>query len=146
MTENCKLRKAILSAFYNISQRNFGILLILWCSFKLCWNFCLDLFRSKFSLLRKWSIRSYDIRKHGLVLIGRNVFRTCEIIVSRFWLVDVNLERAFHINKTVRKYQYLYNKAFSCTYLDNWLKIIQEWAGNKKTKICFEKDKHAVPD
>ena len=29
MTENCKFRKAILSAFYNISQRNFGILLIL---------------------------------------------------------------------------------------------------------------------
>ena len=28
MTENCKFRKAILSAFYNISQRNFGILLI----------------------------------------------------------------------------------------------------------------------
>jgi hypothetical protein len=42
MTENCKLRNAILSAFYNISQRNFGILLILWCSFKLWWNFCLD--------------------------------------------------------------------------------------------------------
>jgi hypothetical protein len=56
MTENCKLRKAILSAFYNISQRNFGILLILWCSFKLWWNFCLGLFRSRFSLLRKWSI------------------------------------------------------------------------------------------
>jgi hypothetical protein len=56
MTENCKLRKAILSAFYNITQRNFGILLILWCSFKLWWNVCLDLFRSKFSLLRKWSI------------------------------------------------------------------------------------------
>jgi hypothetical protein len=30
MTENCKLRKAILSAFYNILQRNFGILLNLW--------------------------------------------------------------------------------------------------------------------
>jgi hypothetical protein len=56
ITENCKLRKAIFSAFYNISQRNFGILLILGCSFKLWWNFCLDLFRSKFSLLRKWSI------------------------------------------------------------------------------------------
>ena len=42
MTENCKLRKAIFSAFYNISQRNFGILLILWCSFKLWWNFCWD--------------------------------------------------------------------------------------------------------
>jgi hypothetical protein len=31
--KNGKFRKAILSAFYNISQRNFGILLILWCSF-----------------------------------------------------------------------------------------------------------------
>jgi hypothetical protein len=46
--KNGKLRKAILSAFYNISQRNFGILLILWCSFKLWWNFCPDLSRSKF--------------------------------------------------------------------------------------------------
>jgi hypothetical protein len=42
MTENCKFLKAILSAFYNILQRNFGILLILWCSFKLWWNFSLD--------------------------------------------------------------------------------------------------------
>jgi hypothetical protein len=42
MTENCKLRKAIFSAFHNISQRNFGILLILWCSFKRWWNFCWD--------------------------------------------------------------------------------------------------------
>jgi hypothetical protein len=33
--KNGKLRSAILSAFYNISQRNIGILLILWCSFKL---------------------------------------------------------------------------------------------------------------
>jgi hypothetical protein len=40
--KNGKLRMAILSAFYNISQRNFGILLILGCSFKLWWNFCLD--------------------------------------------------------------------------------------------------------
>ena len=40
--------KAVLSAFYNISQRNFGILLILWCSFKLWWNICPDLSRSKF--------------------------------------------------------------------------------------------------
>jgi hypothetical protein len=45
--KNGKLRKAILSAFYNISQRNFGILLILWCSFKLWWNFGPG-FRSKF--------------------------------------------------------------------------------------------------
>jgi hypothetical protein len=40
--KNGKLRMAILSAFYNILQRNFGILLILWCSFKLWWKFCLD--------------------------------------------------------------------------------------------------------
>jgi biopolymer transport protein ExbD len=39
-----------------------------------------------------------------------------------------------------------YYIAFSCTYLDNWLKTIQEWAGNKKTKICIEKDKQVVPD
>jgi uncharacterized membrane protein len=39
-----------------------------------------------------------------------------------------------------------YYIAFSCTYLDNWLKTTQEWADNKKTKICFEKGKHAVPD
>jgi hypothetical protein len=56
MTENCKLRKAILSAFYNILQRNFGILLILWCSFKLWWNFCLHLLSSKFWLFGEWSI------------------------------------------------------------------------------------------
>jgi hypothetical protein len=35
-------------AFYNISQRNFGILLILWCSFKLRWNCCPGVSRSKF--------------------------------------------------------------------------------------------------
>jgi hypothetical protein len=58
MTENCKLRKAILSAFYNFLQRNFGILLIVWCSFKLWWNFCLDLLSSKFWLIGEWSIAS----------------------------------------------------------------------------------------
>jgi hypothetical protein len=57
MTENYKLRKAILSAFYNILQRNFRILLILWCSFKLWWNFCLDLLSSKCWLISgEWSI------------------------------------------------------------------------------------------
>jgi hypothetical protein len=56
MTENCKLRKAILSAFYNISQRrklwnitNFVML------FQAVMKF---LSSSKFSLLRKWSISS----------------------------------------------------------------------------------------
>jgi hypothetical protein len=54
--ENGKLRRAILSVFYNISQRNVGILLILWCSFKLWWHFCLDLSRSKFCSLGNRSI------------------------------------------------------------------------------------------
>jgi hypothetical protein len=56
MTENYKFRKAILSAFYSISKRNFGILLILWCAFKLWWRFCLDLLSSKFWLIWDWSI------------------------------------------------------------------------------------------
>jgi hypothetical protein len=58
--KNGKLRKAILSAFYNILQRNFGILLILWCSFKLWWHFCLDLSTSKFCSLGNRSIKCYD--------------------------------------------------------------------------------------
>jgi hypothetical protein len=37
----------------------------LWCSFKLWWNFCLDLLRSKFCLLRKWSIE-WDERHQRL--------------------------------------------------------------------------------
>jgi hypothetical protein len=37
--EHCKFRKAMLFAFYNISQWNFAVLLILWCSFMLWWNF-----------------------------------------------------------------------------------------------------------
>jgi hypothetical protein len=56
--KNGKFRKAILSAFYNISQRNFGILLILWCSFKLWWNACPDLSRSKFHSIGERSIVS----------------------------------------------------------------------------------------
>jgi hypothetical protein len=54
MTENCKLRKAILSAFYDILQRNFGILLILWCSFKLWWNFSCRL--DEFKILVNWGM------------------------------------------------------------------------------------------
>jgi hypothetical protein len=46
----------ILSAFYNIVQQNLGILLILWRSFELWWNFCLDLSRSKFCSLGNRSI------------------------------------------------------------------------------------------
>ena len=52
MTENCKLRKAIISAFYNISQRNFGMITNFVMLFQAVMKFLL---RSKFSLLRKWS-------------------------------------------------------------------------------------------
>jgi hypothetical protein len=51
----------LLSAFYIISQRNFGMLLILWCSLKLWWHFYLDLFKSTFRLLRKWSIEILEL-------------------------------------------------------------------------------------
>jgi hypothetical protein len=54
--KNGKLLRAILSAFYNIVQQNLGLLLILWRSFKLWWNFCLDLSRSKFCSLGNRSI------------------------------------------------------------------------------------------
>jgi hypothetical protein len=70
MTENYKLRKAILSAFYNISQRNFGILLLLWCSFKLWWNFCPDLSRSKFHSKGERSIREVKIFQFRLACIA----------------------------------------------------------------------------
>jgi hypothetical protein len=64
--KNGKLRRAILSAFYTISQRDFGILLILWCSFKLWWNVCLDLSRSKFCSLGN---RSIDPLKRTIYLL-----------------------------------------------------------------------------
>jgi hypothetical protein len=51
--KNGKLRRAVLSTFYNISQRNIGIFLILWCSFKAVMKF---LSRSKFCLLGNRSI------------------------------------------------------------------------------------------
>jgi hypothetical protein len=66
MTENGKLRKPILSAFYNISQRNFGILLILWCSFKLSIfvQTCLDQnFTQKGKGLLRYTISTMDWHK-----------------------------------------------------------------------------------
>jgi hypothetical protein len=39
---------------------NFGILLILWCSFKLWWNFCPGISRSKFHSYGKMSIAVQD--------------------------------------------------------------------------------------
>ena len=59
--KNGKLRSAILFAFYNISQRNFGILLILRCSFNLWWNFYLDLSRSKFCSLGNIGLHWWEV-------------------------------------------------------------------------------------
>ena len=56
MTENCKFRKAILSAFYNISERNFGNITNFVMLFHAMMEFCLDLLRSKFWLIGEWSI------------------------------------------------------------------------------------------
>jgi hypothetical protein len=74
MTENCKLRKAILSAFYKILKRNFGLLLILWCSFKLWWNFCLDLLSSKFWLIGDWSI-------NVIIIISIFILQLCMLLL-----------------------------------------------------------------
>ena len=43
--------------FTTFRKGNFRILLILWCSFKLWWNVCLDLSRSKFCSLGNRSIK-----------------------------------------------------------------------------------------
>jgi hypothetical protein len=74
MTKNCKFCNAILSAFYNISQRNFGILLISVMLFHAVMEFCLDLLRSKF-----WSIGDWSI---AVVHVFSKLYRTiynCEI-------------------------------------------------------------------
>jgi hypothetical protein len=85
--KNGKLNKAMLSAFYNISQRNFGILLIVWCSFKLRWNFCPDLLRSKFCLLRKWSINHMTFK----------LFKNIEIVV---WICLCKLDGNYYQEMT----------------------------------------------
>ena len=56
----CKLRKAIFSAFYNISQPNFAILLILISSL---YGNLLFLPKSKISLTCKLSIRAVYMKK-----------------------------------------------------------------------------------
>jgi hypothetical protein len=72
--KNGKLRRAI---FYNISQRNFEILLILWCSFKPWWNFCLDLSTSKFCSLGKRSIQWNTVQYNMLyIYIFLNIIHT----------------------------------------------------------------------
>jgi hypothetical protein len=99
MTENCKLRKAILSAFYNISQRNFGILLILWCSFKLWWNFCLDLLSSKFWLIGEWPITStFRVKaiNSSALTSRRSAFaRNVEVLLVFFWQLYPYQSQAF---------------------------------------------------
>ena len=102
--KNGKLRRAILSAFYNISQQNVGILLILWCSFKLWWNnFCLDLTTSKFCSLGNRSIqflRSYCALKATVSILhvgGVKIY--CGLLPTRF-------SSNFVLNSTtVKKYE-----------------------------------------
>ena len=73
MTENYKLRKAILSAFYNISQRNFGILQIL------CALSCYDGILSRLveiKILVNWGmVHSFNIQLHfsQLFIVRSNI-------------------------------------------------------------------------
>jgi hypothetical protein len=133
MTENCKFRKAILSAFYNISQRNFGILLILWCSFKLWWNFCLGQLRLKFwksgnrfplVIQNDWKLQTsqgYIIRilQHfatklwnitNFVMLFHAVMEFClDLLRSKFWLIwdwSIHKENTKEI-MSVKEFAYL---------------------------------------
>jgi hypothetical protein len=86
--KNGKFRKAILSAFYNISQRNFGILLILWCSFKLWWNFCLD---QNFSYKGKGPLGEFQVNFHPSWSMLYNVthhFGNFRATIRQLWLSD----------------------------------------------------------
>jgi hypothetical protein len=91
MTENCKLRKAILPAFYNILPRTFGILLILWCSFKLWWNFCLDLLSSKFWLIGEWSIVSLNFTSSSWNVCFDSIHHFDNYVTHTFWSWSIAL-------------------------------------------------------
>jgi hypothetical protein len=85
--KNGNIRNAILSAFYNVSQRNFGIILIVRCSFKLWWNFCLDLSRSKLCSLGNRSIGTHILSRtfliHFCLYIQCSILRPCHTISYR---------------------------------------------------------------
>jgi hypothetical protein len=94
--KNGKFRKAILSAFYNISKRNFGILLILWCSFKLWWNFCLD---QNFSYKGKGPLNLYDcpienkfIHVPFALFIFLNLLQSCVNMILKWTQLVCNLK------------------------------------------------------
>jgi hypothetical protein len=102
--KNGKLRKAILSAFYNISQRNFGILLILWCSFKLWWNFCPNLSRSKFHSKGERSIECWSYQFLSLVYLYQTLFVQSIVISHNEILVTFSFQ-----NPDFEENEYMYN-------------------------------------
>jgi hypothetical protein len=108
--KNGKLRKAILSAFYNISQRNFGILLILWCSFKLWWNFCSDLSRSKFHSKGERSI-NYKICKNWIMETMHNysyiwlIYSRLSLLGGRVWACFILIVECIFYNDLKEQYK-----------------------------------------
>jgi hypothetical protein len=105
--KNGKLRSAILSAFYNISQRNFGILLILRCSFDLWY---LDLSRSKFcSLGNRSPMMRSGAGKHCIRLFGEAFDQEIQVFINHqcnrwnWWFIDLTM-----------KYAHMF-----CSYLNN---------------------------
>jgi hypothetical protein len=84
--------------------------------------------------------------------LARKQYTSCSYCIYYKWCNKVRFWKYRNIRLFLKKTYWMfilihqeilgqYYIAFSCTYLDIWLKTIQEWAGNKKTKICFEKDK-----
>jgi hypothetical protein len=61
--------------------------IILWCSFKVWWNFCLDLLSSKFWLVGEWSIE-WDANK---ILIFR--FVSLHLVISAAVLIKCGFQQ-----------------------------------------------------
>jgi hypothetical protein len=124
MTENCKFHKAIFSAFYNISQRNFGILLILWCSFKLWWNICLDqnlVYNANGPLAKSraditWCQHRKFLSLYFFVLYYKKNYKTFSVLIYSYWistLMEIGKQfLAFSISTCVDITVYWHGKCF----------------------------------
>jgi hypothetical protein len=89
----------IIRILYNISQRNFGILLILWCSFKLWWNFCPGISRSKFHSKGERSIKAMDLDIH--ITRATNI-RRCQTSFRPRRSCVLDRKRVAHHNQWMR--------------------------------------------
>jgi hypothetical protein len=89
----------------------------LWCSFKLWWNFCLDLLRSKFCLLRKWSIEI----KGDVVCIRKLTFSQSGTLDFQNFLVEPHAWIPLIVPLTVLlRFSVQWNNFFLLKYSMTW--------------------------